>query len=111
MAVQRILIRAGRPPHAALSLEELRELLGSLGLTTDGLRQTNLFNGEIVGERDEGTTWVLLFRLARPGTPSQGSYDLEIEIPKLVYERLAISTERHWDVSIHPGSIQVLPGR
>jgi molybdate transport system ATP-binding protein len=78
---------------------------------TDGLRQTNLFNGEIVGERDEGTTWVLLFRLARPGTPSQGGYDLEIEIPKLVYERLAISTDRHWDVSIHPGSIQVLPGR
>ena len=78
---------------------------------TDGLRQTNLFNGEIVGERDEGTTWTLLFRLARPGAPSQGSYDLEIEIPKLVYERLRISTDRHWDVSIHPGSIQVLPGR
>ena len=78
---------------------------------TDGLRQTNLFRGEIVGERDEGTTWVLFFRLARPGTPSQGAYDLEIEIPKLVYERLGISTDRHWDVSIHPGSIQVLPGR
>ena len=78
---------------------------------TDGLRQTNLLHGDIVGERDEGTTWVLYFRLARPGKPSQGSYDLEIEIPKLVYERLGISTDRHWDVSIHPGSIQVLPGR
>jgi len=78
---------------------------------TDGLRQTNLFGGDIVGERDEGTTWVLFFRLTRPGDPSQGAYDLEIEIPKLVYERLGISTDRHWDVSIHPGSIQVLPGR
>ena len=78
---------------------------------TDGLRQTNLFRGDIVGERDEGTTWVLFFRLARPGTPSQGTFDLEIEIPKLVYERLGISIDRHWDVSIHPGSIQVLPGR
>ena len=78
---------------------------------TDGLRHTNLFHGEIVGERDEGTTWVLFFRLAREGRPSQGLYDLEIEIPKLVYERLGISTDRHWDVSIHPGSIQVLPGR
>ena len=77
---------------------------------TEGLRQTNLFHGDIVGERDEGTTWVLFFRLARPGAPSQGAYDLEIEIPKLVYERLGISTDRHWDVSIHPGSIQVLPG-
>jgi molybdate transport system ATP-binding protein len=78
---------------------------------TDGLRQTNLFRGEIVGERDEGTTWALFLRLARPGEPSQGTYDLEIEIPKLVYERLGISTDRQWDVSIHPGSIQVLPGR
>jgi ABC-type sulfate/molybdate transport systems ATPase subunit len=78
---------------------------------TDGLRHTNLFHGEIVGERDEGTTWVLFFRLARPGSPSQGSYDLEIEIPKLVYERLGISSDRHWDVSINPGSIQVLPAR
>ena len=78
---------------------------------TDLLRQTNLFHGEIVGERDEGTTWALFFRLSRPGQPSQGNYDLEIEIPKLVYERLGISTDRHWDVSIHPGSIQVLPAR
>jgi ABC-type sulfate/molybdate transport systems ATPase subunit len=78
---------------------------------TDGLRQTNLFHGEIVGERDEGTTWTLFLHLARPGNPSQGTYDLEIEIPKLVYERLGVSTDRHWDVSIHPGSIQVLPAR
>jgi hypothetical protein len=78
---------------------------------TDNLRQTNLFHGDIVDERDEGTTWVLFFRLASPGAPSQGEYDLEIEIPKLVYERLNISVDRHWDVSIHPGSIQVLPTR
>ena len=77
---------------------------------TEGLRQTNLFHGEIVGERDEGTTWVLFFRLDAPGALSQGRFDLEIEIPKLVYERLNIAIDRHWDVSIHPGSIQVLPG-
>jgi hypothetical protein len=78
---------------------------------TDGLRQTNLFHGTIIDERDEGTTCVLFFRLAQPGESSQGAYDLEIEIPKLVYERLNISVDRSWDVSIHPGSIQVLPAR
>ena len=78
---------------------------------TEGLRQTNLLHGDVIGERDEGTTFVLYFRLDRPGAPSQGAYDLEIEIPKLVYERLGISADRHWNVSIHPGSIQVLPGR
>ena len=76
---------------------------------TEGLRQTNFLHGEIVDERDEGTTWVLFFRLDRPGAPSQGAYDLEVEIPKLVYERLGIATDRFWDVSIHPGSIQVFP--
>jgi molybdate transport system ATP-binding protein len=76
---------------------------------TDGLRQTNLFRGDIVGERDEGATWVLYFRLQADGTPSQGHYDLEVELPKLVYERLNIAVDRTWDVSIHPGSIQVLP--
>ena len=40
---------------------------------TDGLRQTNLFHGEIVGERDEGTTWVLFFRLARTGHTEPGA--------------------------------------
>jgi len=77
---------------------------------TEGLRQTNMFHGEIVGERDEGTTWALFFRLDAAGPPSQGRFDLEIEIPKLVYERLNLAVDRHWDVSIHPGSIQVLPG-
>jgi molybdate transport system ATP-binding protein len=77
---------------------------------SDALRQTNVFRGEIVGQRDEGTTWSLLFRVSTPGPPSQGAYDLEIEVPKLVYERLGVSADPHWEVSIHPGSIQVLPG-
>ncbi len=78
-------------------------------VVTDHLRQTNLFRGHIVGERDEGTAWMLFFRLESPGDPARGTYDLEIEIPKLVYERLGVATDRVWDVSIHPGSIQVLP--
>jgi ABC-type Fe3+/spermidine/putrescine transport system ATPase subunit len=102
--------RAGDPLAFFVRPEYVR-LIRKNRPVTDGLRQTNLFHGEIVGERDEGTTWVLFFRLARPGEPSQGTYDLEIEIPKLVYERLGISTDRRWHVSIHPGSIQVLPGR
>ena len=102
--------RAGDPLAFFVRPEYVR-LIRKNRVVTEGLRQTNLLHGEIVGERDEGTTWVLFFRLARPGEPSQGAYDLEIEIPKLVYERLGISEDRHWDVSIHPGSIQVLPGR
>jgi molybdate transport system ATP-binding protein len=101
---------AGEPLAFFVRPEYVR-LIRKNRVVTEGLRQTNLLHGEVVGERDEGTAWVLFFKLDRPGEPCQGAYDLEIEIPKLVYERLGVSTDRHWDVSIHPGSIQVLPGR
>jgi molybdate transport system ATP-binding protein len=74
-------------------------------------RDVNRVTGDITGERDEGATVTLFFRLAGGGTPSQGEHDLEIEVPRLVYERLAIVIDRHWDVSIHPRSIQLLPAK
>ncbi|MFQ5520092.1 MAG: ABC transporter ATP-binding protein [Candidatus Methylomirabilia bacterium] len=69
----------------------------------------NLMQGEVLGEVDQGTTWALFFRLNVPGEPSQGFYDLEIEIPKLVYEILDIARDRRWQISVHRGSLQVLP--
>ncbi len=69
----------------------------------------NLMEGEVAGEVDQGTTWTLFFRLDAPGQSSQGFYDLEIEVPKLVYEILEIARDPRWQISIHRGSIQVLP--
>lgn len=69
----------------------------------------NLMEGEVVGEVDQGTTWTLFFRLEATGEPDQGSYDLEIEVPKLVYEILDLARDRRWQLCIHRGSIQVLP--
>ncbi len=69
----------------------------------------NRLRGTIVGEIDQGTTWTILFRLDAPGEPSQGAYDLEIELPKLVYEILDVGRDRHWEVSMHRGAMQVLP--
>lgn len=69
----------------------------------------NLMTGSMVGEADQGTTWTLLFRLDAPGEPSQGAYDLEIELPKLVYEMLEVNRDRGWQVSMHRGAIQILP--
>jgi len=75
----------------------------------DPAHHMNLLSGTIVGELDQGTVWTLLFRLDAPGAPSQGTYDLEIEIPKLVYEMLDVARDRHWRVSVHRGALQVLP--
>ncbi len=76
----------------------------------DPAHHMNLLEGRIVGEVDEGTSWTLLFRLDAPGAPSQGTYDLEIELPKLVYEILDVARDRVWQVSMHRGALQVLPG-
>jgi len=69
----------------------------------------NLMEGRVVGEADFGTTWTLYVRLDAPGEPAQGEHDLEIEVPRLVYEILDIARDRHWQLSIHRGSIHVLP--
>ncbi|PYM96444.1 MAG: Fe3+/spermidine/putrescine ABC transporter ATP-binding protein [Candidatus Rokuibacteriota bacterium] len=69
----------------------------------------NLMSGRVVAEADFGTTVALMIRLDEPGEPAQGEYDLEVEVPRLVYEILEIDRDRHWQLSIHRGSIQVLP--
>jgi molybdate transport system ATP-binding protein len=69
----------------------------------------NIMRGRIVREADFGTTWSLYLRLEEPGEPAQGDYDLEVEVPRLVYEILEIDRDRRWEFSIHRGSIHVLP--
>jgi molybdate transport system ATP-binding protein len=74
----------------------------------DPERHPNLMTGELVGELDEGAVWCLLFRLKAEGAPAHDTHDLEIEIPKLVYELLEVARVRQWQVSVHRGAIQVL---
>jgi len=75
----------------------------------DAAHHMNLMSGRVVGERDFGPTWTLYFTLDEPGAVAQGDYDLEIEVPRMVYEILEIARDRHWKLSIHRGSIHVLP--
>jgi len=75
----------------------------------DAAHHMNLMRGRIVGESDFGMVWSLRLRLDAPGAPAQGDFDLEVEVPRLVYEILEIERDRHWEFSIHRGSIHVLP--
>jgi len=75
----------------------------------DPRHHMNLMSGVIVSEEDWGTNWTLRLRLDEPGGPAQGDFDLEVEVPHLVYEILEIARERHWQFSIHRGSIHPLP--
>jgi ABC-type Fe3+/spermidine/putrescine transport system ATPase subunit len=75
----------------------------------DGAHHMNLMSGTVVREMDLGASWTLFLRLDEPGTPAQGDYDLELEVPRLVYEILEIDRDRHWQFSLHRGAIHVLP--
>jgi ABC-type Fe3+/spermidine/putrescine transport system ATPase subunit len=75
----------------------------------DAAHHMNLMSGVVIAEADFGTTWTLRLRLDEPGPPAQGDWDLEVEVPRLVYEILEIDRDRHWQLSIHRGSIHVLP--
>jgi molybdate transport system ATP-binding protein len=75
----------------------------------DPAHHMNLMRGVVVADEDFGTSWLLRIRLDEPGEPAQGAYDLQVEVPHLVYEILEIDRDRHWEFSIHRGSLHVLP--
>jgi molybdate transport system ATP-binding protein len=75
----------------------------------DPAHHMNLMAGHVVAEEDFGTTWILKIRLDEPGPPAQGDHDLEVEVPRLVYEILEIDRDRHWQLSMHRGAIHILP--
>ena len=76
---------------------------------SDATHHMNLMSGIVVREVDQGASWTLFIRLDEPGPPAQGDYDLEIEVPRLVYEILEIDRDRRWEFSLHRGAIHVLP--
>jgi molybdate transport system ATP-binding protein len=76
----------------------------------DPAHHANVLAGTVVAELDRGTTVTLWLRLDGPGAPAQGDHDLEVEVPRLVHEILDLEHERAWEVTIHRGAIQVLPG-
>jgi molybdate transport system ATP-binding protein len=100
------------PPDSAIAFfirpEYVRLIRKDRG-SPDAAHHMNLMRGRIVGESDFGTVWSLRLRLDAPGAPAQGDFDLEVEVPRLVYEILEIERDRHWEFSIHRGSIHVLP--
>ena len=100
------------PPGAPLAFfirPEYVRLIRKDRVVADLRHHMNLMRGEVVADEDFGTTWTLRIRLDEPGLPAQGAWDLEVEVPHLVYEILDLACDRRWEFSIHRGSIHVLP--
>jgi molybdate transport system ATP-binding protein len=69
----------------------------------------NRMEGRVVNQVDQGTTWMLHFAVDGEGPPAREGYDLEIDVPRLVHEMLEIGRDPRWAISMHRGSIHVLP--
>jgi molybdate transport system ATP-binding protein len=96
-------------PIAFFIRPEYVRLIRKDRVVADPRHHMNLMRGEVVADEDFGTTWTLRIRLDEPGLPAQGAFDLEVEVPHLVYEILDLACDRRWEFSIHRGSIHVLP--
>ncbi len=101
--------KPGNPVTFFVRPEDLR-LIRKDGPPPDPAHHTNLLNGRVVREVDLGVTRTLLVRLDAEGEPAQGEYDLEIDVPRFVYEMLRLDRERAWQFSIHWGSLHILAG-
>ena len=100
------------PPEAPIAFfirPEYVRLIRKDRRPADTAHHMNLMSGVVIADEDFGTTWTLRIRLDAPGPPDQGDYDLQVEVPHLVYEILEIERDRRWEFSIHRGSIHVLP--
>ena len=88
--------------------EDLR-LLRKDGPPPDPRHHNNVLSGFVTGDIDHGVTRTLHMRLDASGPAAQGSYDLEIEVPRFVHQILQIERDRQWRFSIHRGSVHILP--
>ena len=100
------------PPESPIAFfirPEYVRLIRKDRMGIDARHHMNLMTGRVVSQIDLGTAWTLRVLLDEPGPPAQDGYDLEVEVPSLVYEILDIADDRRWEFSIHRGSIHVLP--
>jgi ABC-type Fe3+/spermidine/putrescine transport system ATPase subunit len=106
---RRAYLPAAGSPIAFFIRPEYVRLIRKDRVAPDDRHHMNMMRGRVVSEADQGATWSLRIRLDEPGPPAQAGYDLEVEVPSLVYEILDIRRDRAWEFSIHRGSIHVLP--
>jgi len=98
----------GTPIAFFIRPEDLR-LIRKDGSPPDPAHHTNILTATVLRDADFGVTRTVFLGIDQPGEPAQQDYDLEIDVPRFVYDLLHLDTDRHWQFSIHRGSIHVLP--
>jgi hypothetical protein len=67
-----------------------------------------VLEGEFVGEENDGANVMLRFRLLGPRLRPAEPFDLQIDTPRYVYERLGLDGERRWTISLKPAAMHVI---
>jgi molybdate transport system ATP-binding protein len=68
----------------------------------------NALHGEIVREMNDGMIATLFFRAIDTRLVRDQDYDLQIELPVYIYERLDLARQRKWAVSLRKNAIHVV---
>jgi molybdate transport system ATP-binding protein len=70
----------------------------------------NAMHGEIIREMSDGTMATLFFRALEVRLLENEDYDLQIELPVYIYERLNLAHRRRWTVSLRKNAMHLISG-
>ena len=67
----------------------------------------NALRGEIVREMNDGMNVTLYFRADGARLMAEQDYDIQVELPVYIYERLNLARERQWTVSLRRNAMHL----
>jgi molybdate transport system ATP-binding protein len=68
----------------------------------------NVIEGDLIEEQSDGANVSLMFRADEQRLRPDQSFDLHIDTPVYVYERLKLAYKKHWTISIKPNEIHLV---
>ena len=68
----------------------------------------NTLTGELIHEESDGNTVMLRFRADGARLQPARDFDLQIDVPVYVYERLNLARERRWRVALKPNAMHLV---
>ncbi len=98
--------QVGEPVHLCLRPERIMLLRPErAGRSSD----ENALHGQLMQEMSDGTIVTLYFKSEDVRLAPGADYDLQIELPVYIYERLRLASQREWTVSLRKNAIHLIP--
>ncbi len=69
----------------------------------------NALRGRVVREASDGSNVILYYSAEETRLTQAADYDLQIELPVYIYERLDLAHQREWSVSLRKNAIHLVP--